>query len=132
MPGGVEITTEKDAAGMALPREQAPGVRFAKSDEFFRQYADRSKAPSGLYIFGAGFIPHELPDMLKAASLTLKPDGTLVNAKGHPVTMIVWHRLVAAPGGQASHGAAHLAGRSRDRLRACRRAVSAGRVVVFV
>jgi hypothetical protein len=98
IPGGVEITTEKDAADMALPREKAPGVRFAKSDEFFRQYADRSKAPSGLYIFGAAFIPRELPDRLKAAGLTLRPDGTLVNAQGRQVTMLVWHRLVVAPG----------------------------------
>ena len=98
IPGGVEITTEKDAAELALPREKAPGVRFAKSDEFFRQYTDRSKAPSGLFIFGSQFIPRELPDMLKTAGLTLQPDGTVVNAKGHKVTMVVWHSLVAAPG----------------------------------
>jgi hypothetical protein len=96
--GGVEVTTEEKAADMALPRANAPGVHLVKSDEFFRQYSDRRKAPSGLYILNSEFIPRELPDRLKAAGVTLRPDGTLVNAQGRPVTMVVWSKLVVVPG----------------------------------
>jgi hypothetical protein len=93
--GGVEITTAEKAADLTLAPEKFPQVRLVKAKQFFAEHQDRSKTPSGLYILDSTFIPGQLPEILKEAELTLKPDGILVNAKGEKVTMVLWHKLVA-------------------------------------
>ncbi len=94
--GGVEITAAEKAVDLALARGKFPQVRLVQAKQFFTEHKDRSKTPSGLYILDATFIPQQLPEILKEAELTLRADGTLVNAKGEKVTMVLWHKLVAA------------------------------------
>ena len=93
--GGEEITNAERAADLALPRSKYPQVHFVEAKTFFAENKDRSKTPSGLYILDSEFIPQQLPEILKAAHLTLKADGSLVNAKGGKVAMVLWHKLVA-------------------------------------
>jgi len=93
--GGAEITTAEKAADLALAREKFPQVRLVPAKQFFAEHQDRSKTPSGLYLLDSTFIPGELPEILQEAELTLKPNGTLLNAKGEKVTMVLWHKLVA-------------------------------------
>jgi hypothetical protein len=95
LKGGVEITTAEKAADLAVPRSKYPQLHFVESRSFFKEYKDRSKTPSGLYILDSELIPPQLPEILKAQHLELKPDGTLVNAQGGKVSMVLWHKLVA-------------------------------------
>ena len=93
--GGVEITASDKAINIAIPRARFPQVHFVEAKQFFTQNKDRSKTPSGLYILDANFLPPQLPEILSRAHLTLKPDGSLVNAQGGKVAMVLWHKLIA-------------------------------------
>ena len=102
LKGGEEITTAEKAGDLAQPREKFPNVHFVQAKAFFTEQKDRSKTPSGLYILDSDFIPKQLPEILKKEHLTLKPDGTLLNAKGGKVSMLLWHKLVAVNEKKAS------------------------------
>jgi hypothetical protein len=100
--GGTEIKTAAKAEDLALPRARFPQIRFAQSNQFFAANKDRSKTPSGLYILDSDFIPEQLPEILSRAHLTLRPDGSLVNAQGGKATMVLWHKLVQYTAKRAS------------------------------
>lgn len=80
--GGVEIVNLKDAQDMSLPYNRYPGLQFRTSKEFFTQYPDRSKVPSGLYLMDTELIPPQLPQILARTDLAPGPNGTIVNNKG--------------------------------------------------
>jgi hypothetical protein len=89
--GGTIIRLTGAKAG--LPASTMPGVRLLSTKEFFAKYPTPDKAPSGLFLLDTGYVPHRLASLLKADSLTLKADGTLVDAKGTPVTVVMNHNV---------------------------------------
>ena len=98
--GGTEITAPERAIDLAAPRAKFPQVHFAASRAFFAANKDRSKTPSGLYILDANFIPTQLPEIL--AHVTLHPDGSLTNAQGGKIAMVLWQKLVQVTTPRAS------------------------------
>jgi hypothetical protein len=100
--GGVEIVKLKDAQDMSLPYNRYPAIQFRTSNEFFAQYPDRSKVPSGLYLMDSELVPPQLPQILARTGLALGPNGTIVNNKGDKVVMLVGYKLVAIPKRQGS------------------------------
>jgi hypothetical protein len=103
LEGGVEIVGAKQAQDMVLPPGRYPGIRFfVQPNEFFFLYPDRSKVPSGLYLLDTQLIPRQLPEILRRNSLTLNPDGSLVNVAGEKVVMLLRYKLVAITKKQGS------------------------------
>ena len=100
--GGTEITAPERAIDLAAPRAKFPQVHFAASRAFFAANKDRSKTPSGLYILDANFIPTQLPEILAQAHVTLHPDGSLTNAQGGKIAMVLWQKLVQVTTPRAS------------------------------
>jgi hypothetical protein len=100
--GGVEIVTLKEAGDMALPYDKYRGIQYRSSKEFFEQYPDRSKTPSGLYLLDTELVPRQLPEILVRNGLALGPNGSLVNQKGEKAVMVLGYRLVAVRKKQGS------------------------------
>jgi len=76
-------------AAAGLPKSALPGARFMSAKAFFAKYKERNKAPSGLYILDADFIPPALPEALKRDGLTLHKDGPLLSRDKTKQTMLV-------------------------------------------
>jgi hypothetical protein len=102
LEGGVEVLNLKDAKDMALPYDRYPVIQFRSSKEFFAQYPDRSKTPSGLYLLDTELVPKQLPEILARTNLASGPNGSIVNQKGDKVVMVLGYRLVAIPKKQGS------------------------------
>jgi hypothetical protein len=100
--GGVEIVNLKDALDMSLAYNRYPGLQFRTSSEFFAQYPDRSKVPSGLYLLDTELVPPQLPQILARADLAVGPNGTIVNNTGGKVVVVLGYKLVAIPKKQGS------------------------------
>jgi hypothetical protein len=81
-----------------LPRSAAPGARFVTMDAVRKM--DVVRQQTGLFIVGTEYVPRELPDILKSRQLTLRPDGSVVDANGEPVVLFVTNELYAASGAE--------------------------------
>jgi hypothetical protein len=100
--GGVEVFTLKDAQDMALTYDRYPVVQFRSSKEFFAQYPDRSKTPSGLYVLDTQLLPRQLREILARTGLALGPNGSIINQRGEKAVMLLGYRLVAVAQKQGS------------------------------
>jgi len=100
--GGVEILSENEASDLALPRQKYPAIKFFSSKDFFAQYPDRSKTPSGLYLLDTGLVPKQLSEILLRNNLAWGPNGTLVNHKGEKAVLLVGYKLIAVKKKQGS------------------------------
>jgi hypothetical protein len=87
---------------MALPYDRYPLIQFRNSKDFFAQYPDRSKTPSGLYLVDTALVPKQLPEILARTGLALGPNGSIVNNKGEKQVMLLGYKLVAIPKKQGS------------------------------
>jgi hypothetical protein len=102
LAGGVEVVNLKDAKDMALPYNTILEFNFGAQIEFFAQYLERSKTPSGLYLMDTELVPKQLPEILARTGLALGADGPIVNHKGDKVVMLLGYGLVAVPKKQGS------------------------------
>ena len=100
--GGADHWRPNAPSTLPRPAPDTGETHFVRSAPFFAANKDRSKTPSGLYILDANFIPVQLPEILEKARLTLKPNGTLVNAQGGLATLVLWHKLVQVTTPRAS------------------------------
>lgn len=80
--GGTATYVPLEKAG--LPQASLPGVKFITSDAMAKM---KEPTESGVFIIDAQAVPRNMPTLLKQASFSLSPDGTLTNAKGEKIAL---------------------------------------------